>query len=123
MRYYLRMDADTQIGKLTASPEFVDLAAEVFAILSDPTRLRILAALRQHGEMPVGALAEAVDKRAPAVSQHLARLRMSRMVSTRQDGNRVLYRLVDEHAITLIAEAVKQAEHSVAAGHLPPHSH
>lgn len=115
------MNADTNVPDLEPSSEYVDLAAEVLRILSDPTRIRIVLALRQGDELPVNALAEVVGKPPSGVSQHLARLRLARMVTTRQEGTRVLYRLADEHAVTLVAEAVKQAEHAVASGHRPPH--
>ena len=77
--------------------------------------------LQENGELSVNALAEAVGKKPSGVSQHLARMRMARMVTTRQQGTSVLYRLVDEHALTLIVEALNQAEHAVAHGQLPPH--
>jgi DNA-binding transcriptional ArsR family regulator len=96
----------------------VELAVEVFAMLADATRVRIILALRE-GEMAVGALAETVGKSPAAVSQHLAKMRLARMVSTRQDGNRVLYRLENEHARQLVADAIFQAEH--ALGGLPAH--
>lgn len=90
-------------------------------LLSDPTRIRIVLTLQKNGELSVNALAEAVDKKPSGVSQHLARMRMARMVTTRQQGTSVLYRLADEHALTLIVEALNQAEHAVANGQLPPH--
>lgn len=102
--------------------EFVDLAAEVLGLLSDPTRIRLILELEAATELSVGEMAEAVGKNPSGVSQHLARLRMARMVTTRQDGTRVLYKLSDEHALRVILEAVKQAEHSVAAaGQMPLH--
>ena len=99
------------------------MAAEVLRLLSDPTRIRIVLALRQANELPVNALAEIVGKKPSGVSQHLARLRMARMVTTRHEGTSVLYRLTDEHAVTLVAEAIKQAEHAIANGQIPPHHH
>ena len=68
--------------------------------------------------MPVGALAEAVGKPVPAVSQHLAKLRMTAMVEYRQEGNRVFYRLTNDHAARLVDDAMHQAEH--AASPNPP---
>lgn len=117
------MNADKKICGLDPTSEFVHLAAEVFGILSDPTRIRIILALRAIPELSVNAIADAVGKSPSGVSQHLARLRMARMVTTRQDGTRVLYRLADEHASALVSEAIKQAEHSVAGGQTPPHHH
>lgn len=104
------MHADTQIDP---DGEFVELAVEVFAMLADATRVRIILALRE-GELSVNTLAETVGKSAPAVSQHLAKLRMARIVLTRQEGTRVFYRLADEHARRLVTEAIMQAEHALA---------
>ena len=82
-------------------------------MLADATRVRIVLALRD-GELPVGRLAELVDKTPAAVSQHLAKLRLARIVSTRQDGNRVFYRLANEHASRLVSDAIFQAEHAIS---------
>ena len=48
-----------------------------------------------------------------AVSQHLAKLRLARIVTTRHEGNRVFYRLADEHPLELVTDAMFQAEHSL----------
>lgn len=98
--------------------EYVEVAAEIFRLLSDPTRIRIILALRQ-GECSVGQLAGAVEKSPTVVSQHLAKLRLGRLVRARRDGNTVFYSLTDEHARRLVGEAVFQAEHSVDDE--PPH--
>lgn len=92
--------------------EYIDLAAEVFALLSDPTRIRLILAL-EDGELPVGELAARVGKAPTAVSQHLAKLRWAKVVQTRQEGTRVYYSLIDEHARELVHQAVFQAEHVV----------
>lgn len=92
-------------------------------MLADATRVRIVMALSNSEELSVNHLADIVDKSPQAVSQHLAKLRMARMVTTRQDGTRVFYRLTDEHAARLVKEAVRQAEHSVANGGIPRHHH
>src|SRR3546814_1326786 len=90
------------------------VAVESFSLLADATRVRIVLALRD-GEQSVGVLAEEVGKSQAAVSQHLAKLRMSRVVSTRQDGNRVFYSLANQHALELVEVAFNQAEHAVDA--------
>lgn len=98
----------------------VELAAEVFAMLADPTRIRLVLALRAD-ERSVGELVDLVDRPQSAVSQHLAKLRMARMVTTRQDGNRVFYRLANDHANKLVHDAIFQAEHAV--GEVVRHHH
>ncbi len=114
----VRMNADNAACSLSADSQYVELAVEVFAMLADATRVRIILALRD-GEMAVGALADVVGKSPAAVSQHLAKMRLARMVSTRQEGTKVLYRLANEHARQLVVDAVFQAEH--ALGGEPAH--
>lgn len=106
------MREDTKACTFGTESPYVELAAEVFSLLADATRVRIVLALRD-AELPVNALAEVVGKSPTAVSQHLARLRWGRIVRARQEGNRVFYSLVDEHARTLVTQAVFQAQHAV----------
>jgi DNA-binding transcriptional ArsR family regulator len=87
----------------------IDLAVEVSRMLSDGTRLRILWCLQE--EQSVGELAVAVDKAPAAVSQHLAKLRLARLVRTRRDGNTIFYRLDSDHVRQLIVDAIHHAEH------------
>jgi len=111
------MNADTKCGLTVESP-YVELAVEVFSMLADATRVRIILALRDT-ELSVNHLADIVDKSPAAVSQHLAKLRLARIVTTRQDGQRVFYRLANEHARQLVADAIFQAQHTIDAD--PPH--
>ncbi|MHB1063875.1 MAG: ArsR/SmtB family transcription factor [Georgenia sp.] len=106
------MHEDEQAYSLAVESEYVDLAAEVFSLLADATRVRIILVL-SGGESSVNDLAETVGKSPTAVSQHLAKLRWGRIVRARQDGNRVFYSLVDEHARNLVTQAVFQAQHAV----------
>jgi DNA-binding transcriptional ArsR family regulator len=89
----------------------VNLIVEIFRMLADPTRIRVLWALTS-GELSVTELAEQVDKPAPSVSQHLAKLRMARLVSTRREGTTIFYSLENEHVSQLVADAVFNAEHA-----------
>ena len=98
--------------------QYVELAVEVFSMLADATRVRIILALRD-GELSVNYLADIVGKSPAAVSQHLAKLRLARVVATRQDGTRVFYRLANEHARQLVADAIFQAQHALDA--IPAH--
>jgi len=116
----LRMDADKRVCGRETDSLYVELAVEVFAMLADPTRVRLILALRE-SEMSVNHLAEIVDKSPAAVSQHLAKLRLARFVTTRQQGTRVIYRLENEHASQLVSDAIFQAEHSL--GGTPRHHH
>ena len=105
---------------LELDDEAVEAAAATLRLLADPTRLRIVWALL-HGEHSVNDLAEHVGAQAAAVSQHLAKLRLSGLVRARREGNRIFYAARDEHIRRLAAEALFQvgvdAKAGAAAGH------
>ena len=65
--------------------------AEVFQMLADPSRLRILLTLARDGEMHVSALRDELGQSQPAVSHHLSLLRSRRLVSWRRDGKNNFY--------------------------------
>jgi DNA-binding transcriptional ArsR family regulator len=98
--------------------EQADLVVEVFRMLADATRVQLLWALADR-ELSVNDLAGRVGKPGPSVSQHLAKLRMARLVRTRRDGTQVFYRLENDHVRQLVTDAVHNAEH--AAGGVPAH--
>jgi len=72
----------------------VEHAVDVLRILGDPTRLRILYALCQ-GESSVACLAELAETTPTAVSQHLSRLRLARLVKPRREGTFMFYTITD----------------------------
>lgn len=86
-------------------------AATVFRLLADPTRLSLVWFLRD-GERSVNELASLVERPAPAVSQHLAKLRLARLVRTRREGTTVWYRLRTDHVGHLVVDALSHAEHA-----------
>jgi DNA-binding transcriptional ArsR family regulator len=112
------MNAGKQVCGRRLADEQADLVVEVFRMLSDTTRVRLLWALAGR-ELSVNELAERVGKPGPSVSQHLAKLRMARLVRTRREGTQVFYRLENEHVGQLVTDAVYNAEH--AAGGVPAH--
>lgn len=96
----------------------LDAAVEVLRLLADPTRLAILHLLHDD-ELSVGAIAEQLHRPIAGVSQHLAKLRTGRLVTTRRDGVTVYYRHANEHVGALVRNVLQQAEH-LAYDH-PPH--
>ncbi|NEA59664.1 helix-turn-helix transcriptional regulator [Streptomyces sp. SID13666] len=94
------------------------VAAEVLGLLADRTRLALLERLAE-GEADVTTLTEACGVARPSVSQHLARLRLAGLVTTRKDGRRVIYALRHGHLKRLVDEALRSADHQL--GNLPPH--
>jgi len=83
----------TQVVRSAADAgEEVRSAVGMLKLLADETRLRVICALLE-GEHPVNELAELVGAQPAAVSQHLAVLLDSRLVSRRAQGRQRLYRL------------------------------
>ena len=94
-----------------ASTEAVDLA-EMFRLLGDPTRVRILLALLEYDEMCVGDLAAAVDTSDTSVSQAMRLLRTAGVVRSRRDGRNIHYRLDDDHVRVLLELSREHLAHS-----------
>ena len=93
-------------------------AAEILSLLADRTRLALLHRLAE-GEADVTTLTAACGQARPAVSQHLARLRLADLVTTRKEGRRVIYALRHGHLRRLVDEALNAADHQL--GRLPSH--
>lgn len=111
------MTVETSSGSARRDAD-LDTAVEVLRLLADPTRLAVLDLL--HGqELSVGAIAELLDRPLPGVSQHLAKLRAGRLVTTRREGVTVFYRHANEHVDALVRNVLQQAEH-LGYEH-PPH--
>jgi DNA-binding transcriptional ArsR family regulator len=75
--------------------------ARKFALLSDPTRLRIVSSLHDVGEISVGELAASTDIPVASVSQHLNRPAVGGIVARRREGTSILYSIADETIETL----------------------
>jgi DNA-binding transcriptional ArsR family regulator len=113
-----------RVGAPYVHPERVDLAreralgpdeltslAQLFRLLGDPTRVRLLYALFEVGEMCVSDLAAAIDAQESTVSQALRLLRASGAVVGRRDGRLVLYRLADDHVRMLLDLSREHTRH------------
>jgi ArsR family transcriptional regulator len=64
---------------------------QVFKLLADETRLKVLLYLMQEGELHVSALCERLHQSQPAVSHHLALLRDAGLIEPRRDGKHNFY--------------------------------
>ena len=77
---------------------------QVFKLLSDETRLRILLYLTREGELHVTALCKKLGQSQPAVSHHLALLRVSGLIEARRDGKHNFYSVRQTHFHRIMAE-------------------
>lgn len=101
------MPTDDQVG----------FASDSFRMLAEPTRIKILWALL-HEESSVARLAELVGASQPAVSQHLAKLRLAKLVKVRREGTFAFYSANDDHVSGLLIEALDHAGHQAGAPHM-----
>ncbi len=91
-------------NKLINSPEFsekVKEASNIFSLLGDESRMRILLALCE-GELCVYHICEITGGKQSATSQHLRKLKDNNIVKSRKEANQVLYSLADEHIKEII---------------------
>ncbi len=86
------------IQELTAKSEE---ASQLLSLLANPHRLRILCELHR-GERSVSALEQVVDLSQSALSQHLAKLRVAGIVSTRRQAQTIYYSVADERTAKLL---------------------
>jgi DNA-binding transcriptional ArsR family regulator len=85
-------------------------AAHRFALLADPTRLRILHTIVELGEMSVGAVAEAAGTSRFNASAHLNRLAAGGLVARRRERSTVYYR-VDDDSLPRICDLMCESLH------------
>jgi ArsR family transcriptional regulator len=77
---------------------------QVFKLLSDETRLRVLLYLVREGELHVTALCDKLGQSQPAVSHHLALLRVAGLIEGRRDGKHNFYSVRVKHFHRLMTE-------------------
>ncbi len=97
-------------GRVPA-PETVSELADVFRVLAEPSRLGIVAALLEAGELCVCDLAATVGLSETSTSQHLRVLRSGRTVRSRREGRIVYYALDDSHVRLLLDVALQHVAH------------
>lgn len=88
-------------------------AAADFAMLADPTRLKLLWLLSAQ-QRDVSTLARLARVTPTSASQHLAKLRLAGLVELRVDGRHRIYSIRGQHLRTLITEALYHADHHVS---------
>ena len=91
----------------------IERLTELFKLLGDPTRLRILYSLVEVGELCVCDLAVVVGAPETSVSHALRLLRMAGVVRVRRDGRMAYYALNDHHVRLVLDLAAEHLRHEV----------
>lgn len=84
--------------------------ADVFKILGDSTRIKLLALLNDK-EMRVSDIADALDMGQSAISHQLRVLRDARLVKFRKEGKEAWYALDDDHVVKLMRQGLDHVSH------------
>ena len=95
--------------KLTGAKDYLESVkeiSEIFSLLGEPTRVKILLALME-GELCVYHICEITGGKQSAVSQHLRKLKDKNIIKSRKEGNQVLYSVADEHIATIVKTALE----------------
>lgn len=94
-----------QVMEQMLNEEIVYEVSELFKVLGDSTRVRILTALLEK-ELGVCCIAESLGMSQSAISHQLRILKQARLVKFRRDGKSIFYSLADDHVKTIFKQAV-----------------
>ena len=110
------VDPDKVAQVALAMPQQVDVVdlADVFSLLGEPGRLRLLVALLEAGELCVCDLSAVSGMSESAVSHALRLLRAHRVVSVNRRGRMAFYRLDDGHVRMLLDLGLTHTGHTTA---------
>ncbi len=86
--------------------------SEVFKVLGDPTRIKLLSLLIGKDELTVSAIAAALNMGQSAISHQLRVLRAARLVKFRKEGKEVWYSLDDNHVVSLMEQGLEHVRHN-----------
>ena len=89
--------------------ENVDKISEIFALLGESSRMKILLALFE-GELCVSHICEITGSKQSITSQHLRKLKDNHVIKSRKLGNQVLYSLKDKHVVEIIRLALEHKD-------------
>jgi ArsR family transcriptional regulator len=88
------------MDEISTEDRVFESAAELFAVLATPVRLKIISAVCQQ-EKNVSELLAVIDTTQPNMSQHLATLYRSGVLAKRREGTQIYYRLQSERVAQL----------------------
>jgi ArsR family transcriptional regulator len=108
----IHQDAVKKALKNKPKEEELEKLSQIFKILGDPTRIKILWTLDNH-EMCVCDIANVLNMTKSSISHQLATLRSSGIVKYRKSGKEVYYMLDDDHVKKLYEIGLKHIDHKI----------
>lgn len=107
------------VREVMEDTEVLYAVSDFFKVMSDSTRMRIMAAL-DSGEMCVCDLSEVLGMTKSAISHQLKALKDADLVKSRRDGKNVFYTLKDDHVRTIIEMGIEHIKEPLIQSRLTP---
>lgn len=100
---------DDMIREAMQQEELLYYLADLFKVLGDATRIRILCVLYS-GELCVNDIADALGMTTSAISHQLRTLKQSRLVKFRREGKTIFYALDDDHIFSILRQGMEHIQ-------------
>ena len=100
---------DDMIREAMQQEELLYYLADLFKVLGDATRIRILCVLYS-GELCVNDIADALGMTTSAISHQLRTLKQSRLVKFRREGKTIFYALDDDHIFSIMRQCMEHIQ-------------
>ena len=111
----IHLDAVVRARAVQPSIDDVTELSALLALMADPTRLRIVAAL-EASELCVCDLSATIGISESAISHHLRSMRELKVVRARREGRLVFYALDDDHVMSIYRQAREHVGHRQLVG-------
>ena len=83
-----------RLGQVNSS---IQLLSKILNLAGNEVRLQILYLLFEENELCVCDLSDILDMKAPAVSQHLRKMKDAAIIDNRKDGQTIYYKIIDQY--------------------------
>ncbi len=103
---FVHEDTIKEVQMNILKPKEIDKISKLYKAISDPTRIKILFALKSH-ELCVCDISVILNMSQSLISHQLKILKDEDLVRIRKDGKTRFYRLADNHVHTLFTQAIE----------------
>jgi ArsR family transcriptional regulator len=110
-----KMELAQETSPIKVSDDTIEELTSVFKMLADKSRLKIVLALAEDGELHVSALCALLNQSQPAVSHHLTLMRMAGLVAYDRHGKHNYYHLASDHLRDLIEQFFAESGNGLKA--------
>ena len=102
---HIHLDTVKEVQKNMIKDNQLEKVSQLFKIISDPTRIKMLYVLEKH-ELCVCDISVILNMTQSAISHQLKTLKDANLVKNRRDGKTIFYQLADEHVHLIFNQAL-----------------